>query len=71
MTSKPKPLVLIVEDEAELANVISEHLEAAGMQTQICNRCALAMRFLKNNFANILLLDLTLPDQNGFALKRR
>ncbi|MCL4146325.1 UNVERIFIED_CONTAM: hypothetical protein GTU68_016027 [Idotea baltica] len=37
------------------------------MQTQICNRCSLAMRFLKNNFANILLLDLTLPDQNGFA----
>ena len=67
MPSKPKPLVLIVEDEAELANVIAEHLEAAGMQTQICNRCALAMRFLKNNFANIILLDLTLPDQNGFA----
>ena len=37
------------------------------MQTQVCNRCALAMRFLKNNFANIILLDLTLPDQNGFA----
>jgi len=67
MPTKPKPLVLIVEDEAELANVISEHLEAAGMQTQICNRCSLAMRFLKNNFANIILLDLTLPDQNGFA----
>ena len=67
MPSKPKPLVLIVEDEAELANVIAEHLEAAGMQTQICNRCALGMRFLKNNFANIILLDLTLPDQNGFA----
>jgi len=67
MPSKPKPLVLIVEDEVELANVIAEHLEAAGMQTQVCNRCALAMRFLKNNFANIILLDLTLPDQNGFA----
>ena len=67
MPTKPKPLVLIVEDESELANVISEHLEAAGMQTQVCNRCSLAMRFLKNNFANILLLDLTLPDQNGFA----
>ncbi len=67
MPSKPKPLVLIVEDEAELANVIAEHLEAAGMQTQICYRCALAMRFLQNNFANIILLDLTLPDQNGFA----
>jgi len=67
MPTKPKPLVLIVEDEAELADVIAEHLEAAGMQTQICNRCSLALRFLKSNFANILLLDLTLPDQNGFA----
>ena len=55
MPSKPKPLVLIVEDEVELANVIAEHLEAAGMQTQVCNRCALAMRFLKT-ISNIILL---------------
>ena len=30
--------------------------------------CAHAFRFLKRNFANLMLLDLNLPDQSGFAL---
>ncbi|HLP09421.1 MAG TPA: response regulator transcription factor [Opitutaceae bacterium] len=62
-----KPLILIVEDEEQLANVIAEHLENAGMQTQVYYRCAPAMRFLKRNFANLMLLDLNLPDSSGFA----
>jgi DNA-binding response OmpR family regulator len=62
-----KPLILIVEDEEQLANVIAEHLQNAGMQTQVYYRCAPAMRFLKNNFANLMLLDLNLPDSSGFA----
>ena len=66
--SEPKPLILVVEDEEELAKLIAQHLEDAGMQTQVCNRCLLALRFLKRNFANLMLLDLTLPDQSGFAL---
>jgi DNA-binding response OmpR family regulator len=66
--SEPKPLIVIAEDEAELANLISVHLERAGMHAQICNRAEHALKFLKRNFANLLLLDITLPDQSGFAL---
>jgi len=66
MRSAPKPLVLVVEDEEELAKLIAIHLEEAGMQTQVYNRCAHALRFLKRNFANLLLLDVNLPDQSGF-----
>lgn len=68
MRAEPKPLILVVEDEEELAKLICLHLEDAGMQTQVYNRCALALRFLKKNFANLLLLDVNLPDQSGFAL---
>ena len=68
MRSAPKPLVLVVEDEEELAKLIAIHLEEAGMQTQVYNRCAHALRFLKKNFANLLLLDVNLPDQSGFQL---
>jgi len=68
MRTEPKPLVVVVEDEAELAKLIAVHLERAGMQTQICNRAAHALSFLKKNFANLLLLDITLPDQSGFSL---
>ncbi|MBS0662490.1 MAG: response regulator transcription factor [Verrucomicrobia bacterium] len=68
MRSEPKPLIVVVEDEAELAKLIAIHLERSGMQTQICNRAAHALSFLKKNFANLLLLDITLPDQSGFQL---
>jgi DNA-binding response OmpR family regulator len=68
MRAEPKPLILVVEDEPELANLLSIHLEAAGMQTQVYNRASHAIKFLQRNFANLMLLDIGLPDQTGFAL---
>jgi DNA-binding response OmpR family regulator len=68
MRSAPRPLILIVEDEEELAKLIAAQLEEAGMQTQVYTRCSYAMRFLKRNFANLLLLDINMPDQSGFQL---
>src|SRR5947199_194247 len=66
--SEAKPLIVIVEDEVELASLIAHQLERAGMHAQICNRAAHATKFLKKNFANLILLDINLPDQSGFAL---
>ncbi len=68
MSREAKPLVVIVEDEVDLANLIALNLEEAGMLTMTYNSGAPAARFLKNNFANLLLLDLGLPDQDGFSL---
>lgn len=68
MCAESHPLIVVVEDEVELSNIISMHLEDVGMRTQIYNRCAPALRFLQHNFANLLLLDLNLPDQSGFSL---
>ncbi len=68
MRPEPKPLILIVEDEPELAKLIAVHLENADMNTQVYDRAAHAMKFLGHNFANLLLLDINLPDQSGFAL---
>src|SRR6266545_3598657 len=66
--TEPKPLVVVVEDEPELAALIALHLEKAGMHTQVCNRAQHALKFLKKNFANLVLLDINLPDQSGFSL---
>lgn len=68
MSKTHKPLILIVDDEPELAKLVSLYLEEAGMRTQVCNRGQSAVRFLKANFANLLLLDITLPDRSGFEL---
>lgn len=66
--SKPKPLILIIEDDVELARLISEQLENAGMLTQVYHRAANVVRFLKKNFANLMLLDINLPDKSGFSV---
>lgn len=63
-----KPLIVVVEDEAELASLIANTLEKAGMRVQVCNRAAHAFKFLQRNFANLVLMDLMLPDQSGFDL---
>ncbi|MEO6996208.1 MAG: response regulator transcription factor [Lacunisphaera sp.] len=68
MCAEPRPLIVAVEDEPELLNIITEQLEVAGMHVQAYNRCAPALRFLQHNFANLLLLDLTLPDLTGFEM---
>jgi DNA-binding response OmpR family regulator len=66
--SEAKPLIVIVEDEVELASLIAQHLDRAGMHTQVCNRAQHAVKFLKKNFANLMLVDINLPDQSGFSL---
>lgn len=66
--AKTKPLIVIVEDEKELAAMIAEQLEASGMTTQMFHRIQHAARYLSKNFANLLLLDLNLPDGTGFDL---
>lgn len=68
MSHSPKPLIVIAEDESDLAELVAVQLEDAGMQCQICSNAAHAFRFLKTNYANLLLLDLNLPDSSGFAL---
>jgi DNA-binding response OmpR family regulator len=66
--AKTKPLIVIVEDEKALADIIAEQLEENGMETQVFHRIQPATRYLLKNFANLLLLDINLPDGTGFQL---
>jgi DNA-binding response OmpR family regulator len=68
MNQTPKPLIIIAEDDTDLATLIETQLELAGMQCQICNEARHVERFLKKNFANLILLDVNLPDSTGFNL---
>jgi len=68
MPNEAQPLIVIVEDEVELARVIATHLEGAGMKTQMCHTVDHGIRFLKRNFANLILLDMNLPDNPGTFL---
>lgn len=68
MNQSPKPLIVVAEDDKDLATLIATQLDIAGMQSQVCHEASHTERFLKNNFANLLLLDVHLPDQSGFTL---
>lgn len=63
-----KPLILIVEDERDLADLLAQQIESAGMVPQVFYRAAPALRYLENNHANLLLLDVNLPDMTGFDI---
>jgi DNA-binding response OmpR family regulator len=68
MSQSTKPLIVIAEDDKDLATLIETQLEIAGMQSQKCHEASHVERFLKSNFANLLLLDVNLPDNSGFQL---
>ncbi|MFP4352616.1 MAG: response regulator transcription factor [Puniceicoccaceae bacterium] len=68
MDPNSKPLILIVEDDPEIANVTAEHLAEAGMNTQIFDRVSRAEKYLEKNHVNLILLDIKLPGDDGFAL---
>lgn len=68
MNKKAKPNIMIVEDEVDLSTLIAEELEESNMFTQICHNGIKAESLLSNQFFNLILLDINLPDMSGFDL---
>ena len=61
---------LIIDDEKLLADSTAEYLNLFGVQTAAVYSAAACLDFLRANTARLLLLDITLEDQSGFALCR-
>lgn len=70
LTDNSKPLILVIEDNADLRDSVCQHLEQAGMIPQAFDRGAKAIEFVKGHHVNLVLLDINLPDYNGFDLIR-
>ena len=65
------PLVLIVDDEADLARLIEFNLKAAGMETSIAPDGETALRLASQRAPDLVLLDLMLPGVNGTEVCRQ
>lgn len=63
--------VLIVEDETALAEATSEYLEAMGLTTHRVTTAEDGFAWGAVNTMGLLLLDVNLPGESGFALCRR
>lgn len=60
--------ILIVEDEAGLAEVLALHLNAAGFESVLAHDGLEAMFALERMTPRVVLLDLQLPQVSGFRL---
>ncbi|WP_204378446.1 response regulator [Agaribacterium haliotis] len=62
--------VLIVEDEVELGQLLKQLIECSGMQAHVLHRGDTALRWIKDNEPDIIILDLMLPGLGGADICR-
>ncbi len=63
--------ILICEDDTVLAEALRGQLEACGHRVSVCREGATALHLLEEGTYSLLLLDLMLPDMDGFDVCRR
>jgi CheY-like chemotaxis protein len=63
-----KPTILIVEDTAELAEVIEVTLKSSGMAVASVSHGAKALEIIKQYNPDVVLLDIGLPDMTGWKM---
>ncbi len=62
--------LLVVEDERNVGETLSERLQAAGYRVTLAESAARARQAWRSEAPKLALLDVGLPDGNGFALAR-
>lgn len=60
--------ILLVEDDGDLAELIAYNLKKESYQPIICLRGAEAVKYLQEQQPDLLLLDVMLPDYDGFKI---
>ncbi len=68
MTETQKKLILIVEDELQLAAVISEYLQQSDYATHIIDNGSEVVSYIKETSPSLVLLDLMLPGKDGMSI---
>lgn len=60
--------VLLVEDNREIAGMLFDYFECAGMQLDYADNGELGLKLAMDNAFDIILLDLMLPRMDGLTL---
>jgi DNA-binding response OmpR family regulator len=63
--------ILVVDDEPAIVQVICERLEREGFQVQAVGTAGQALQAISERVPDLLILDLMLPDLDGFDVLRR
>jgi DNA-binding response OmpR family regulator len=62
------PRILIVEDTSEIAEALQHHLERRGYETALATRAAQAAAVIAGARPDLIVLDLGLPDRDGYTV---
>lgn len=62
------PLICVIEDEIDLANLMADYLKASNFDVIIFNRGDEANLWLQENNPDLILLDLMLPGMDGLQI---
>lgn len=63
--------ILIVEDDPEIASLISDYLKSGGYETDIALNGELALEYFHKNTYDLLIVDLMIPKIDGFEICRK
>jgi DNA-binding response OmpR family regulator len=64
------PKILIVDDDADLCNMLEFYFGNLEYEVHIARRAAAAMRIARDARPDVILLDLNLPDADGYTVAR-
>jgi two-component system alkaline phosphatase synthesis response regulator PhoP len=65
-----KPRILVVDDDRSITKVVRSYLEQAGFDVLTANEGTAALRLLRTEQPDLLVLDLMLPDHDGMEITR-
>ncbi|HSV40570.1 MAG TPA: PAS domain S-box protein [Nocardioidaceae bacterium] len=71
METRKTPLVLVVDDEPDIAMVCKLHLEMAGFEVAVAESGIAAFEFFRHSRADVVVLDFMLPDLDGLEVLKR
>ena len=63
--SGPAPKILVVEDDPDIAGLVSRHMERAGFEVEIQGSGGGALRSIQEKPPDVIILDWMLPDVDG------
>lgn len=66
-----RPLVLIIEDEANIASFAQMYLEAGGFRVLVADRGDTGLQMAESESPDLVVLDLMLPGLDGYEITRR
>ncbi|MDO5500137.1 MAG: MtrAB system response regulator MtrA [Propionibacteriaceae bacterium] len=70
MTDKPNARILVVDDDAALAEMLQIVLRQEGFETDWCGHGDEALQAFRDSHPDLVLLDLMLPGRDGVAICR-